>query len=441
MVFTTNTWYHFKIKFDCGTGGDGTNDWHLWIDNVEKSPSEGYDFKGSPLAMNNFEVQISWTSVCYIDAVGYSWDPGYDLGENYEPHHLVDADFELTLDELDLERLKLFESCEISYSINTNTTEQITVHIYNFISEEWIKFDTLNTDNSKQYNGYCIFYSTDYISSNYKVKVTFAKNGRVNAFKLNIYGLEAKYNWSSVLVDFNMNSEYLNVQLIQEMSSPYSTTFQGQYVFNSEGFYFLTFIVDDGNTISKKSILIEIIDGGFSGIIGGFPNETREDNIIQFTSGIYIPEGNTTLSDYKYFWSFGDGVYSTEKNPVHSYSESGVYNISLTTIDCFGNIFTDLRNITIVESPPEIVGPFTYYGIEGQEISLNVSVFEAFKDELDLEYEWIETSTPFSTDKIPSVVLHDGSYNYILNVTDNSGYTSTANISVAVEDAPPIALV
>jgi PKD repeat protein len=29
-------------------------------------------------------------------------------------------------------------------------------------------------------------------------------------------------------------------------------------------------------------------------------------------------------------WSFGDGTYSTAKNPVHAYSKAGKYNVSLS---------------------------------------------------------------------------------------------------------------
>jgi beta propeller repeat protein len=35
-------------------------------------------------------------------------------------------------------------------------------------------------------------------------------------------------------------------------------------------------------------------------------------------------------------WSFGDGTYSTAKNPVHTYSKAGKYNVSLTVKNAKG---------------------------------------------------------------------------------------------------------
>ena len=36
-------------------------------------------------------------------------------------------------------------------------------------------------------------------------------------------------------------------------------------------------------------------------------------------------------------WSFGDGTYSTQQNPVHTYSKEGKYTVSLTVKNAAGN--------------------------------------------------------------------------------------------------------
>nr|NQU89490.1 PKD domain-containing protein [Bacteroidota bacterium] len=45
---------------------------------------------------------------------------------------------------------------------------------------------------------------------------------------------------------------------------------------------------------------------------------------VQFTDETYISEPN------EWFWNFGDGVTSTEQNPVHMYADPGTYTVSLT---------------------------------------------------------------------------------------------------------------
>ena len=82
--YSADTWYHIKIEFDCNT------DWHLWIDGVSMDSGSGYEYEGSP---TYFYKTYWFTSTAqeevevYIDAVGYSWDTEYTIGENliYEP--------------------------------------------------------------------------------------------------------------------------------------------------------------------------------------------------------------------------------------------------------------------------------------------------------------------------------------------------------------------
>ncbi|HEY8734853.1 MAG TPA: PKD domain-containing protein, partial [Puia sp.] len=42
---------------------------------------------------------------------------------------------------------------------------------------------------------------------------------------------------------------------------------------------------------------------------------------------------NTSLAGQTFFWNFGDGNTSTDINPVHTYSDTGTYTITLLAID------------------------------------------------------------------------------------------------------------
>jgi TolA-binding protein len=50
------------------------------------------------------------------------------------------------------------------------------------------------------------------------------------------------------------------------------------------------------------------------------------------------------FSPYNYKWDFGDKSTSTEESPVHAYSSSGKFSVSLTITDDKGNTATDTRN-------------------------------------------------------------------------------------------------
>jgi serine protease len=49
-------------------------------------------------------------------------------------------------------------------------------------------------------------------------------------------------------------------------------------------------------------------------------------------------------------WDFGDGTSSLEKDPVHTYKNTGNYNVSLTVTDDDGATNTSSKTVTVVES-------------------------------------------------------------------------------------------
>ena len=91
-VFTNlliNHWYHIKIQFDC------SDDWYLWVNGIQTDLS-GYNFRGSPSSMTQFRIVTGGfdTPISFIDAIGYSWDPKYNVGDNL--HEGLFIDYETT---------------------------------------------------------------------------------------------------------------------------------------------------------------------------------------------------------------------------------------------------------------------------------------------------------------------------------------------------------
>jgi len=81
MPYTANLWYHFNVKWDSAT------DWHLSINRISQDQGSGYSYRNSPSSLNCVRFQTSDAGVhqdqfMYVDAVGYSWDTNYNLGDN-----------------------------------------------------------------------------------------------------------------------------------------------------------------------------------------------------------------------------------------------------------------------------------------------------------------------------------------------------------------------
>jgi len=80
LGYETNRWHHIKIGFICSLGW-----WWFYIDGIS---SGIFDFKGDPEYMNFIKFATPGSELggeYFLDAIGYSWDPGYNTGDNQRP--------------------------------------------------------------------------------------------------------------------------------------------------------------------------------------------------------------------------------------------------------------------------------------------------------------------------------------------------------------------
>jgi len=80
-----NIWYHVKVEFECSTGnyhGLAQDTWRFYVDGEEFG-----DFSFAHDINNVSQVYFATRGAdnnykCYVDAVGYSWDLEYNIGDN-----------------------------------------------------------------------------------------------------------------------------------------------------------------------------------------------------------------------------------------------------------------------------------------------------------------------------------------------------------------------
>jgi len=89
-AYSDDTWIHIRIDLDCTT-----DKYTLWID--EMSYLDNYDFAGSSNEISFNQSYIwSWDgahpTLCWFDAIGYSWDPNYNIGDNLKEGLLLGYD-------------------------------------------------------------------------------------------------------------------------------------------------------------------------------------------------------------------------------------------------------------------------------------------------------------------------------------------------------------
>ena len=67
--------------------------------------------------------------------------------------------------------------------------------------------------------------------------------------------------------------------------------------------------------------------------------------MVRFSAQVGDADGD--VDNLGYVWAFGDGSFSAEKNPVHTYTAAGVYTASLTVTDARGGKTTKTVQITV----------------------------------------------------------------------------------------------
>jgi len=86
LATVDNTWYHIKLIFDC------TSDtYDIWIDEIEYQTDVGLRVLAVTLDSLRLASSVAGSNyINYFDAIGYSWDPSYTVGNNLIAEGAID---------------------------------------------------------------------------------------------------------------------------------------------------------------------------------------------------------------------------------------------------------------------------------------------------------------------------------------------------------------
>lgn len=190
------------------------------------------------------------------------------------------------------------------------------------------------------------------------------------------------------------------------------------FITNGEYLVCLTAGNIEGENTSCQTVVIEnnintpIADFNFSG-----------DPIVTFND----LSANTPDA---WFWDFGDGITTTEQNPIHHYTTNGTFNVCLTAENIAGNN-TICQTITITQN---LVTPITAFNFSGDP---TVIFSDASSNEPDT-WNWNFGDGNFSTLQNPEhTYLNNGIYEVCLTAGNAAGSAELCqNITIASYAAP-----
>ncbi|SMO37601.1 gliding motility-associated C-terminal domain-containing protein [Saccharicrinis carchari] len=208
-----------------------------------------------------------------------------------------------------------------------------------------------------------------------------------------------------------------------------STEPNPHYTYTSVGRYTVSLTVTDGDNSQSltKENFIHIYDAPVVSFTPDSPTEQCAPFDIHFISHI----SSTTTND-NYLWDFGDGIFSTDPNPVHTFQQPGIYSVTLIYTDKNGCISkTSIDELIIAKKPTAIFEVKERFSCKG---ILNTQFNNQSYGIGDLSYKWDFGDQQFSHQQSPAhQYTQAGSYDVSLTVTDDLGCSDSIVFKELIE--------
>ena len=235
-----------------------------------------------------------------------------------------------------------------------------------------------------------------------------------------------------------------------ESSSNQAKGAQAIHVFDKPGTYEVVLnIVDENNEkiSTKQSILVLSKDAGIIPKIVASPLEGVSPLKVDFNaSSSSHSEDNVTLT--KFEWDFGDATpVIRSRETAHTFSEEGVYDVTLTITDSENNTKQETLIITVSDKgkSPEakiVTTPAVLAGKAPFRVELDASSSIDPDGEI-VSYKWTFPEGPEETGpKTEYTFTKPGQYPIILEIEDNDGKKGTTSVVAVVNEqglTPPVA--
>jgi PKD repeat protein len=216
-------------------------------------------------------------------------------------------------------------------------------------------------------------------------------------------------------------------------ASPTSSNTNAEHTYTAPGTYTVTLTPKStGGSCDfprTKTIQVRAIpEAKFSA-----PDKAGQNTTVNFVKNRVVQDEFALTS---YYWLFDDGTFSILKTPSHSFSNPGIYNVTLTVKDTTdGCAMTYSKSVT-VGATPTVDFSLPSNACTKTPITFNntSSVSDNVGSEI-VSYQWNFGGAGTSTEKNPTVTFDfASSYEISLTVTTNLGVTNTIKKLVSFQE-------
>lgn len=223
---------------------------------------------------------------------------------------------------------------------------------------------------------------------------------------------------------FYSNSNYWNQTWDMGDGTIYENTGNVNHVYTSPGTYIVTFYGEGDcgiDTITQNFYVDESAIPTVSASIDGGDHFCPNDPVV------FRNNYNAT----SYLWNFGDGQFSIESQPVHSYTNTGDYDVILKATNSCGNSNWDTVTVHIDNS----TGANSWINLWPNNVCPNSEIYFVTSSSGSLLWDLGDGTTSTERELYHSYA-DTGNYQISLIVNNSCGYADTSYQTVYVQYQP-----
>ena len=200
------------------------------------------------------------------------------------------------------------------------------------------------------------------------------------------------------------------------------------YTYNQKGSQTCRLVVTDSiGVMAEGTCRVNVLNRRPIADFTFSPSDPTIHDEVNLTDNSSDPDGIVT----SWFWDFGDGTNSTSKNPSHTFSQKGEWQVTVTVTDNDGAERSITHTVAVVNLPPAAVFNCTTNPQTGMEIQFTDNSVDPENRSLSWFWDFGDGNT--SELQAPThKFATEGDYNVTLTVTDDENATDTYTMTVPV---------
>jgi len=216
-------------------------------------------------------------------------------------------------------------------------------------------------------------------------------------------------------------------------------TLSPTHIYSDNGIYSVNLTVtdDDGGT---GWYLLDVTVSNVPPTVDVGSNLVTEEGSVIVFNGDYFDQGSNDSHSIQ--WAFGDGHSSNGiLHPNHSFSDDGIYTITLTIIDDDGGVGVDTSIITVLNVEPQVNAGTDKMTNEGSKVEfLGTFSDQGLSDDHTIVWDFGDGYSASGCLNVSHKFNDNGNYTVTLTVTDDDGGIGTDSIIALIMNVEPKAV-